>query len=187
MRATWGNQAGLPCIRPVRNKGSACGTKGLSSDAGPTPPEGQWVESKPSPGLLSASLIWRVLGSLHWPGQAGAGVQRRPALSPEAPAQPSSPQVPKRGAGKKDRHLARHSSEDTVPVPSEHPLWYPCPPTVHQVWPWTSLLRIQPRGVPSSWAEALRLGSFHLGFHGSQGQRSHCGGDLAACWGVLQT
>lgn len=136
MRATWGNQAGLPCIRLVRNKGSARGAKGLSSDAGPTPPEGQWVESKPSPGL-SAFLIRRVLGSLHWPGQAGAGVQHKPALSPEAPARPSSPQVPMgvEGAGKKDRHLACHSSEDTVAVPSEHPLWYPCPPTVHQVWP----------------------------------------------------
>lgn len=61
MRATWGNQAGLPCISLVRNKGSAHGAKGLSSNAGPTPSKGQWVESKPSPGLLSAFLIWRVL------------------------------------------------------------------------------------------------------------------------------
>lgn len=183
MRATWGKQAGLPCIRLVRNKGSARGAKGLSSDVGPTPPKGQWVESKPSPGLLSAFLIWRVLGCLHWPGQAGAGVQRRPALSPEAPARPSSPQVPTGGGvGRRTGILACHSSEDTVAVPSEHPVWYPCPPTV---WPWTSLLRIQPREVPSSWAEALRLGSFHVGFHGSQEQRSHRGGDLAACWGIL--
>lgn len=184
MRETWGNQAGLPCISLVRNKGSARGAKGLSSNAGPTPSKGQWAESKPSPGLLSAFLIWRVLGSLHWPGQAGAGVQHRPALSPEAPARPSS-QVPTRARGRRISILVCHSSEDTVAVPSEHPLWYPCPPTVHQVWLWTSRLRTQPREVPSSWVEALRLGSVHLGFHGSQEQRSHCGGNLAASWGIL--